>query len=601
MSYLKSARVAAALAAGVVAVSFADVARADALGPPPGYYDGVTATSQAALLNQLEARARSGHRQTTYGEARDALPVTDRDPDNPANLLFVYTRQSNRGVWQSGDYQTREHVWPASRLNTPRGDNFTAGAYGDLHLLKPLDQQTNSDRGNADFGTASLAGQARPVGPYWFPGNADRGDVARIAFYTATRWRDDGLRLVDGTGDASAGEMGDLASLLEWHYLDVPDAFERRRNDVIHDEYTNNRNAYIDRPEYVWGAFAGDSDATITVGPASADGGSAAAVDFGRVLVGATAPAAPVTLQKSGVAGTYYTVETQGAAASSVTGRLNAFAVGGPQFATLQVGLAPGATASAGPADGRVVVDNLDVTTGGGLGVGAGDADDVIDVAAVVVNPSNASFSPVADVEALTLDLGTVGLGLSFAAEFSVYNLGDATLTAGLDLDSVDGERADDDVMLQTTPFEDLAGGGVARLIARVFGGDLGADAVEYLLLTSDADDVAGGRAIGDTLALTVAYEVRLAGDANGDGAVTIADFAVLRSNFGGSAATFDVGDFDRDGGVSIADFALLRANFGGTVGEAAALDAWAATVPEPGVAAGVFAAALLLIRRRAA
>jgi len=55
-----------------------------------------------------------------------------------------------------------------------------------------------------------------------------------------------------------------------------------------------------------------------------------------------------------------------------------------------------------------------------------------------------------------------------------------------------------------------------------------------------------------------------LPGDANGDGRVDLADFGILRSNFGslfagGPAA----GDFDGDGDVDLADFGLLRARFG--------------------------------------
>ena len=91
-------------------------------------------------------------------------------------------------------------------------------------------------------------------------------------------------------------------------------------------------------------------------------------------------------------------------------------------------------------------------------------------------------------------------------------------------------------------------------------------------------------------------------GDANDDGAVTIADFAILRANFGADklVGAWDLGDFDLDGAVTIADFALLRANFGtATPGEAAAMDAWAASVPEPASLAPLAAAGLALARRR--
>ena len=53
-----------------------------------------------------------------------------------------------------------------------------------------------------------------------------------------------------------------------------------------------------------------------------------------------------------------------------------------------------------------------------------------------------------------------------------------------------------------------------------------------------------------------------LAGDADRDRAVTIADFAQLRAGFGGPGL-FSEGDFNYDGQVTIADFAVLRRNFG--------------------------------------
>ncbi|MEM1013128.1 MAG: dockerin type I domain-containing protein, partial [Planctomycetota bacterium] len=58
-----------------------------------------------------------------------------------------------------------------------------------------------------------------------------------------------------------------------------------------------------------------------------------------------------------------------------------------------------------------------------------------------------------------------------------------------------------------------------------------------------------------------------LRGDANGDAQVDLADFGVLRANFGSSNATFAQGDFNFDGSVDLADFGLLRANFGTEAG----------------------------------
>tara|TARA_B110000444_G_C18716096_1_gene536123 strand:+ start:11 stop:760 length:750 start_codon:yes stop_codon:yes gene_type:complete len=45
-------------------------------------------------------------------------------------------------------------------------------------------------------------------------------------------------------------EIGILSTLLEWHLMDPPDAFEKNRNNVIY-EYQGNRNPLIDYPELV--------------------------------------------------------------------------------------------------------------------------------------------------------------------------------------------------------------------------------------------------------------------------------------------------------------------------------------------------------------
>ena len=94
-----------------------------------------------------------------------------------------------------------------------------------------------------------------------------------------------------------------------------------------------------------------------------------------------------------------------------------------------------------------------------------------------------------------------------------------------------------------------------------------------------------------------------LPGDANFDGSVNLADFGILRQNFGLSGAGWGSADFDASGTVDIADFGILRANFGRTDDAAAAAAAAFATIPEPAAAAGLLtlaaAGARLPARRR--
>jgi CubicO group peptidase (beta-lactamase class C family) len=89
-----------------------------------------------------------------------------------------------------------------------------------------------------------------------------------------------------------------------------------------------------------------------------------------------------------------------------------------------------------------------------------------------------------------------------------------------------------------------------------------------------------------------------LAGDADRDGDVDLADFTLLRNNFGTVPGRFVGGDLDGNAIVDLADFTILRNHFGEVL-ELPLLDTWyAATVPEPivGVAATV---GLVAMRRQ--
>ncbi|MDX9690838.1 MAG: endonuclease [Acholeplasmataceae bacterium] len=172
-----------------------------------------------------------------YTTAITILQNSDRDPNNANNLILVYDRISRVSTWASGATGTwnREHVWPQSKLGT--------ASDSDAHNLKPADPQTNSTRSNTIFADGS--GNARNVSGGWYPGDQDKGDIARIVLYMNVRW---GLAI--GTSS-----IGSLDTFLKWHIEDPVDDFESNRNDVIY-SWQNNRNPFIDHPELVeriWG------------------------------------------------------------------------------------------------------------------------------------------------------------------------------------------------------------------------------------------------------------------------------------------------------------------------------------------------------------
>ncbi len=398
--------------AGLVVGFLPALAIADQYDAPTNYYNNATGTG-ATLKGQLRTII-SNAVDRSYDSARQALAITDRDPNNPSNVLLVYNRASVSGAWDGGNTWNREHIWPQSLLN--------GADDSDYFNLRPSNPSINSSRGNKGFGTTSTPASASygSQGTLYYPGSPDRGDVARSLFYMATRYSSN-LTLVNGA--PGAGQMGDLASLLKWHYEDVPDTFERRRNQEIYSNSTNssysqgNRNPYVDRPEYAWSVFGdGANDSKLYVGSANpGNGTSSQTVDLGRVMRNAAAPAAQsITLNKAGADPTYFEVTTTGNATSSITGRFNAFGYN-VQTRTMQVGLNAG-TSSTGLKSGTVTIDNLDITTSG-TGTGSNDGNDTIVAQYAVLDKRQ--------VQASTVSMGRVIVGANVTAAASLSTSGD--------------------------------------------------------------------------------------------------------------------------------------------------------------------------------
>ena len=411
---------------------------------PAGFYQNINGTG-ATLKSQLTSRMSQGHIQRTYGDFRFSASITDADPNAGGRILLVYDQASVQSPWDSGVTWNREHVWPQAR-QPGTVTNGSQGNLGDPHALRPSDPVVNADRANMPFGFENTTGAARDLGSYWFPGDSDKGDIARSLFYSDTRWTSLGLSLTDSF--PSGNQMGDLSSIIAWHYLDPPSEFERRRNHTIFSSafnpsyFTNNRNAFIDRPEFVWSIYVdqqNDSRIVIDNGTTDSNGSSTLLVDYGSVIVGHSLPPLAdqqITLSKQGLDGTYFSVETVGSATSDVDGFNNAFPTGSVGNRTITVGLDADVQTPA-ITSGMVMIDNLDVTTAGGTGRGANDGDDFIELTFSVLEHSSASFSPNALVSSMSLNLGTFNVGDPVSETLEIHNLASTNPRAALDFDAI--------------------------------------------------------------------------------------------------------------------------------------------------------------------
>jgi endonuclease I len=455
--------------------------------PPAGYYSSAAGLTGTALQSQLRTVMSTGFVGRNYGDLRYADAVLDADPNHAGNILLIYNRASVSATWDSGTTWSREHQWPVSLLGTSDPSNSQTDMRSDEFLIRPINPSINSARSNEYYGPANGSGGYQDYGSYWYPGAADSGDCARAMFYAVTRYptySGNSLSLVNGA--PATYQMGDLDSLLHWNYTDTPDAFELRRNQAVYSStlnptyYQGNRNAFIDHPEYVWSVFKNQTnDTSITT--------STHTVDLGRVIVGASLGTQSVAINKTGVDGTYYSVTSNGNATSTVSGRFNAFAMDATGSKATTIGL-NASTSTAGLKSGTVTVDNLDITTQGGAGKGANDADDVITVTGSVFDHAQPSFRSDGNLSTLSLDFGSLPQNSGqHSLNFSVFNkMLTQSYTAAMDLDSIASSGNTGVLSTSLIAFANLAAGGEADFFAMINTAASGDFNASYTLNLSD-------------------------------------------------------------------------------------------------------------------
>jgi hypothetical protein len=151
--------------------------------------------------------------------------------------------------------------------------------YTDAFHVMPTDKKVNGLRGNMAYGIVGTAtftstngskigNNIAPNGPsltVFEPADDYKGDIARNYFYMATCYQNvisgwennntNGAAFLDGTS-TKVYEQWALDMLYAWHVSDPVSTKEINRNNAIY-AAQNNRNPFIDHPEYVaiiWGS-----------------------------------------------------------------------------------------------------------------------------------------------------------------------------------------------------------------------------------------------------------------------------------------------------------------------------------------------------------
>ena len=218
----------------------------------------------------------------------------NRDAENKATAWDDHS-QKNYGFNQ-------EHIWAKSLGFDDNSAEYAAGARGDLMHLWAGNGRVNGqyhnnyyygyvdkDRNYTDAGSdytylsGNLKGYSKTLGgdvTVFEPQDSDKGDIARAIFYMVARYNylsgsdSDGinaanpnLELVNElasypgkngytSSTSKTGKMGLIQDLLEWNELDPVDEYEIHRNNILYNNYTNNRNPFIDFPQWaniIWG------------------------------------------------------------------------------------------------------------------------------------------------------------------------------------------------------------------------------------------------------------------------------------------------------------------------------------------------------------
>jgi endonuclease I len=259
---------------------------------PAGYYSTATGTGytlKTQLFNKIKNHSDQGYnglytvyltsdRDYYYENDGTVLDMYSEKPTGTDSYTFSATNTSDRcGNYSvEGDCYNREHIIPQSVFNS------ASPMVSDAHFIVPTDGKVNGYRSNYPHGmvgtldsppssisnpttNGSKLGNgintgyaAGYTGIVFEPIDEFKGDIARMYFYFATRYENTvagyPYDMFNGTSNQVFTNTF-LEILKHWHAMDPVSQREIDRNNAVYNKQ-NNRNPFIDHPEYVtavWG------------------------------------------------------------------------------------------------------------------------------------------------------------------------------------------------------------------------------------------------------------------------------------------------------------------------------------------------------------
>lgn len=226
-------------------------------------------TDLSALINTHTPIFYSNYGPTMIDkfESRDTLVTTPAVFTKVINCSYSnFVRPYNDPFdWGALDF-SREHTYCHDWMPTNPADNPEKPEYNDQHNLYPT-KQTNVNAVRSNFPLGEVVGT--PISTYlqskkgndvkgnvvFEPKDAHKGNAARAIMYMCTAYNGisgNNWKLKDTISKTAPNIIlygQDQNILKKWHFQDLPDSYERSRNDFL-DSLQGNRNPFIDSVNY---------------------------------------------------------------------------------------------------------------------------------------------------------------------------------------------------------------------------------------------------------------------------------------------------------------------------------------------------------------
>ncbi len=254
------------------------------------YYDRITSDmldDPELLKSTLTTIVNENYTRKSYENAWTSLATVDSYDGYYVECIYTGQRLGKTNHGSSAGLWNREHIW--AKAYGFKDEVYDA--YSDIHHLRVSEYTINNFRSSSYFNELGSTGTSSDFyGNTWTskvfePRDEVKGDVARMLLYMTVKYNDpskldleltDDISLITGSESVFGGikpenapanrtyregeiYLGVLSTLLKWHYEDPVDSREIHRNNEIYENWQNNRNPFIDHPEYVYYLYTAES------------------------------------------------------------------------------------------------------------------------------------------------------------------------------------------------------------------------------------------------------------------------------------------------------------------------------------------------------